>query len=105
MVGGDGHEGRLREGEGLEDTPTDTEQVVSLDEVKPWVVTMHRVEDDLWGGRESESTINKKKGGGEKVGGGERGERERKRRKKPGYNYTSNHRINESLILTFKDFQ
>ncbi len=40
-------EGRLREGEGLENTPADTEEVVCLHNVEAWVVPMHRVQDDL----------------------------------------------------------
>lgn len=47
LVGGDRHEGRLREGEGLEDAPADAEQVVSLDQVETRMVAMHRVQDDL----------------------------------------------------------
>lgn len=47
LVGCDRCEGSLREGEGLENTPADTEQVVSLDDVEARVVAMHRVQNDL----------------------------------------------------------
>lgn len=54
LVGGDGHEGGLREGEGLEDAPADAVQVVSLNDVETRVVAMHGVEDDLQGAAEGE---------------------------------------------------
>lgn len=47
LVGCDRCEGSLREGEGLENTPADTEQVVCLDDVEAWVVAMHGVQNDL----------------------------------------------------------
>lgn len=47
LVGGDRHERRLREREGLEDAPADAEEVVGLDEVETRMVAMHRVQDDL----------------------------------------------------------
>lgn len=43
----DGREGRLGESEGLENTPADAEEVVGLDDVEAWVVSMHGVQDDL----------------------------------------------------------
>lgn len=43
LVGCDGREGRLGEGEGLEDAPADAEQVVRLDDVEARVVAMHGV--------------------------------------------------------------
>lgn len=51
LVRCDGGEGRLGEGEGLENTPADTEEVVCLDEVEARVVAMHGVQDDLQAGR------------------------------------------------------
>lgn len=47
LVGGDRREGRLGEGEGLEDAPADAEQVVSLDDVEARVVAMHGVQNNL----------------------------------------------------------
>lgn len=47
LVGGDGREGGLREGEGLEDAPADAVEVVSLNNVEARVVAVHGVEDDL----------------------------------------------------------
>lgn len=47
LVGGNCSEGRLWEGEHLEDTPADTEQVICLDDVEAWMVSMHRVQNDL----------------------------------------------------------
>ena len=47
LVGGDGRERSLWEGEGLENTPADAEQVVCLDDVEARVVAMHGVQNDL----------------------------------------------------------
>lgn len=47
LVGGDGHEGGLREGKRLEDTPADAVEVVGLNNVEARVVAVHGVEDDL----------------------------------------------------------
>lgn len=47
LVGGDRHEGRLREGEGLEDAPAHAEEVVSLHQVEARMVAVHGVEDNL----------------------------------------------------------
>lgn len=47
----DRREGSLREGEGLEDTPADAEQVVRLDDVEARVVAVHGVQNDLQIGR------------------------------------------------------
>lgn len=41
LVRSDCCEGSLREGEGLENTPADTEQVVCLNNVEAWVIAMH----------------------------------------------------------------
>ena len=50
LVGGDGHEGSLGEGESLEDAPANAEHVVRLDDVEARVVAVHGVEDDLESG-------------------------------------------------------
>lgn len=47
LVGSDCSEGSLREGEGLENTPAHTEQVVCLDNVEARMVAMHGVQNDL----------------------------------------------------------
>lgn len=47
LVGGDCGEGRLGEGESLENTPADAEQVICLDHMEARVVAMHGVQDDL----------------------------------------------------------
>lgn len=47
LVGGDGGEGGLGEGEGLEDAPADAVEVVGLHDVEARVVAVHGVEDDL----------------------------------------------------------
>lgn len=52
LVGCDGREGSLREGEGLENTPADAEHVVRLDDVEARVVAMHGVQNDLQTGGE-----------------------------------------------------
>lgn len=57
LVSGDCCEGRLGEGEGLENTPTDTEQVVCLNHVETWVVAMHRVQNDLQAWDRSEGSV------------------------------------------------
>lgn len=51
LVRCDRGEGSLREGEGLEDAPAHTEQVVCLDDVEARVVAMHGVQNDLQRGR------------------------------------------------------
>lgn len=51
LVRCDRREGSLGEGEGLENTPADTEQVVRLDDVEARVVAMHGVQNDLQRGR------------------------------------------------------
>lgn len=51
LVGCDGGEGRLREGEGLENAPADAEEVICLHDVEARVVAMHGVQDDLQTGR------------------------------------------------------
>lgn len=47
LVGSDSGEGSLRESEGLEDTPADTEEIICLNDVESRVVAMHRVQNDL----------------------------------------------------------
>lgn len=47
LVGGDGGEGGLGEGEGLEDAPADAVEVVGLHNVEARVVAVHGVKDDL----------------------------------------------------------
>jgi len=47
LVRSDCSEGSLWEGESLENTPTDAEQVVCLDNVETGVVAMHRMQNDL----------------------------------------------------------
>lgn len=47
LVGSDRSEGRLGESESLENTPADTEQVVSLNDVEARVVAVHWVQNDL----------------------------------------------------------
>lgn len=42
-------EGRLWEGEGLKWAPTDSVRTVCLGNMKPGVVAVHRVQDDLMG--------------------------------------------------------
>jgi len=44
LVGGDGDERRLCEGERVEDVPSHAEDVVRLDDVNAWLVFMHRVQ-------------------------------------------------------------
>lgn len=51
LVGCDRREGRLGEGEGLENAPADAEQVVRLHDVEARVVAVHGVQNDLQTGR------------------------------------------------------
>lgn len=49
LIGGYSGEGRLGEGEGLEDAPAHAEQVVRLHDVETRLVAVHGVQDDLKG--------------------------------------------------------
>ncbi len=52
LVGGHCSKGRLWEGEGLKWAPADGVRTVCLGNVKPGVVAMHGVQDDLMGVKE-----------------------------------------------------
>lgn len=47
LIGSHCGEGRLWEGESLKWAPADSVRTVCLDDVKPWVIAMHGVQDDL----------------------------------------------------------